>query len=236
MKDESAFSSVVLPEPVPPQTSRLQRRRTARPSSSASGAVSVPLATSSSGVKPRRRKRRIVEHRPVERERRDHHVHARAVGQAGVDERLGLVDAAAERREDALDRVAELPVAREPDLGGLEPPAPLDPRRRGAADQDLVDLGVGEQRLERPEAERALGDPGHERGSRPLVEHRRLAVDERPDPLLRVLRRARIRGPREHPLAEGAGQAVERGLARIEVGRRPALRDRTRVSVARRPI
>jgi hypothetical protein len=41
MKEDSALSSVVLPEPVPPQTSRLQRRRTARASSSASGAVSV---------------------------------------------------------------------------------------------------------------------------------------------------------------------------------------------------
>src|SRR4051794_9860228 len=64
MNEDSALSSVVLPEPVPPQTSRLQRRRTARASSSASGAVSVPFATSSSGVKPRRRKRRMVRTAP----------------------------------------------------------------------------------------------------------------------------------------------------------------------------
>ena len=45
------------------------------------------------------------QHRAVERERRHDDVHARAVGEAGVDQRLGLVDAPAERSEDALDRV-----------------------------------------------------------------------------------------------------------------------------------
>ena len=55
--------------------------------------------------------------RPVERERRQHHVHARAVGQARVAERLGLVRAPPERRQDPLDRVPQLGLAREADVG-----------------------------------------------------------------------------------------------------------------------
>ena len=172
--------------------------------------MSVPFATSSSGVKPRRRKRRIVSTGPSSASGGIDDVHARAVGQAGVAQRLGLVDAAAERGEDALDRVAQLAVRREPDLGGLEPPAALDPRRRGAADEDLVDLGVGQQRLERAEAERALGDPGDERVARALVEHRRLAVDEASGSAPGVVGRAGLRRLREHALAQRAGEAVER--------------------------
>ena len=43
------------------------------------------------------------EDRPVERQRRDDGVHARAVGQARVDHRRALVDAAADARDDAVD-------------------------------------------------------------------------------------------------------------------------------------
>ena len=214
MKDESALSSVVLPEPVPPQTSRLQRRRTARASSSASGAVSVPLATRSSGVKPRRRKRRIVSTGP-------------SSASGGITtftrepsgRRASHSGSASSTRRPSGARMRSIawrssPVAGEADVGGLEPSAPLDPGGRRPAHQHLVDLGVRQQRLERAEPERALGDAGDERGARTLVEHRRLAVDERADPLLRVLGRAGVDGPREHPLAEGAGEPVERGAPR----------------------
>ena len=60
MNPPRALSVVVLPEPVPPQTRMLQRLRTAPARNSSRGVVSVPAATSSSPVKPRRRKRRIV--------------------------------------------------------------------------------------------------------------------------------------------------------------------------------
>ena len=133
------------------------------------------------------------------------------VGQAGVAQRLGLVDPAPERREDALDRVPELALAGEADVRRLEAPAALDPRRRGAAHEHLVDLRVGEQRLERPEPERALGDPGDERVARPLVEHRRLAVHERADPRLRVIEGCRVGRLREHALAQRRREAVEGG-------------------------
>ena len=166
MKLESALSSVVLPEPVPPQTSRLQRRRDRSREELGERRGQRPVGHELLGREAAAAEAADGQHRAVERERRDHHVDARAVGQAGVDERLGLVDAPAERREDALDRVPELAVAGEADVGGLEPPVPLDPGGRGAGDEDLVDLGIGEQRLERAEPERALRDPGDERRAR----------------------------------------------------------------------
>ena len=125
----------------------------------ASGAVSVPFSTSSSGLKPRRRKRRIVSTGPSSASGGTTTFTREPSGRRASHERLGLVDAAAERREDALDRVPQLGLGREAGRGRLEPAAALDPRRRGPADEDLVDLGVGEQRLERPEPERPLGDP-----------------------------------------------------------------------------
>ena len=68
---------------------------------------------------------------------------------------------------------AQLGLAREPHVGLREPAAALDPHRRGPADEDLVDAGVAQQRLERPEADRALGDPRRERRAGARVEHAR---------------------------------------------------------------
>ena len=132
---------------------RVEQRRLARARAAADEQVAAPPDRAPEQLGERRRQRAVGDelvgreaaaaeapdrqHRPVERERRDHHVDARAVGQAGIDERLGLVDAAAERGEDALDRVPELAVAAEADLGRLEPaararPTPARCRTRGS--------------------------------------------------------------------------------------------------------
>ena len=66
--------------------------------------------------------------RAVQRQRRDHDVDARAVGQPRVAQRLGLVDAAPERREDPLDRVQQLGLVGERDRRRLEPAARARPR------------------------------------------------------------------------------------------------------------
>ena len=208
----SAPSVVVFPEPVPPQISSVQRARTARPRKSSSGGASVPAATSSRGVNPRGRKRRMVEHRPVERQRREHDVHARAVGQAGVAERLGLVRAPAERREDALDHVAQVALGGEADAGLREPAAPFHPHGRGAAHEDLVHGGIAQQRLERAEPDGALGHPGGERGPRAGVEHRGLALDERADAVAGVVAARGLARPVDEPAAQRVGQLVE-GIA-----------------------
>ena len=54
--------------------------------------------------------------RPDERDGRDDDVHARAIGQAGIDDRAGLVDVAAERRDDAVDDAAHVLVVVELDV------------------------------------------------------------------------------------------------------------------------
>ena len=209
MNDDSALSVVVLPEPVPPQTRIVARARTARARKSSSGRVSVPFSTRSSGVKPRRRKRRIVSAGPVERQRRDHDVDARAVGQPRVGQRLGLVDPPAERREDPLDRVAQVALARE-----ARPRCARAARRArptpAAVPETMISStsGSAQQRLERAEPERALGDPGGEPLARARVEHGGLAVHERADPLrLRTSVTLPRRG--QQPLAQRAGQRVE---------------------------
>jgi hypothetical protein len=65
MPPESAFSVVVLPEPVPPLTSTDARAATHSARNSASAAGSAPRTTSSRSEKPSRRKRRIVRHGPA---------------------------------------------------------------------------------------------------------------------------------------------------------------------------
>ena len=87
-------------------------------------------------------------------------------------------------------------------------PAALDPDRRRPADHDLVDRGVAQQRLQRAEAERALGDPLGELGARVGVEHRRLAVHERADPLGRG-RPPAPAGVGEQAVAQVGGELVE---------------------------
>ena len=80
---------------------------------SASSFVSAPVATRSFD-------RHLVgaelpdgDRRALRRDRRDDHVDARAVGQTRVDHRRRLVDAAAERRDDALDDAHDVPVVAE---------------------------------------------------------------------------------------------------------------------------
>ena len=60
---------------------------------------------------------------PVERQRRDDRVDAGAVGQAGVDQRRGLVDAPADPGDDAVDDPAQVLVGDEADGGAVSLPA-----------------------------------------------------------------------------------------------------------------
>ena len=185
------------------------RGRRARSTSAQRRPARCRFATRSAEVRARRRKRRIVSTGPSTRQRRQHDVHARPVGQAGVAERLGLVDAAPERREDPLDGVAELRLAREPGPAAA-PAARARSTHTGPTPltMHLVDLRVAQQRLERPEAERALGDPVGQRGPRALVEHRGLAC-----------RRAPGRRPRPRPPPPPRRPGARAGRPRARRGR-----------------
>ena len=106
--DDSALSVVVLPEPVPPLTRMLSAGAHRARQQVAQRRLPGPGGDQVVGAQPARAEAADRQHRPVERQRRDHDVDARAVGQPRVAQRLGLVDAAPERREDPLDRVAQL--------------------------------------------------------------------------------------------------------------------------------
>ena len=146
----------------------------------------------------------------VERQRRQHDVHPRSVGQPCIAQRLGLVDPATERREDALDRVAQIGIARETHVRLLDAPAALDPDGPKPGHHDLVDLGIPQQRLERPQAEGPLGHPGDELLAVIRVQQPRLPLDQHPDAGLGVEAGVLPRAL-DQPLAQRARQLVERG-------------------------
>ena len=89
----------------------------------------------------------------AQRERRDDDVDAAAVLEAGVGERRGLVDAAADLVDDPLGDLEQMLLVAELDLGELELALPLDVGLVRAVDHDVADVGVVEQLLERAEAE-----------------------------------------------------------------------------------
>ena len=205
-KLDSALSVVVLPEPVPPQTRIVARARTARARKSSSGRVSVPLATRSSGENPARRKRRIVSAGPSSASggsttliREPSGNRASASGSASSARRpSGARIRSIASRSDGL--------VLEPHAGRLQPPGPLDPHRRGPADHDLVHGGVGQQGLERPEPERALGDPRHEIRAPILAQHAGLAIHQGADAAGKI---AVVLGGREQPLPQVGRERVE---------------------------
>ncbi len=116
--------------------------------------------------------------RAVDGEWRDHHVDARAVRQAAVRHRAELVDPAADRTEHALDHVAQSLLSRERDVGSDQAAPSFDPDLPVTVDQNLLDVRVPEQLLQRPEADRVAKDAiGDGFPARPR-EQCRLVVDQ----------------------------------------------------------
>ena len=89
-------------------------------------------------------------------------------------------------------------------------PRPLDPHHSGAVDHHLVDLGIGEQRLERAEAERALGDHVRQLGAHVLVQQRRLEVHQRADAVRQVGAIGSLSRLAKQPLTQRVRQLVKR--------------------------
>ncbi len=130
------------------QNGGLRLRRTP-PETAACRASAVLLASISSDVMTWRPKRRMVSARPIERQRRNDGVHARAVEQPRVDDGLRFVDAPAHLRHDLFDDVQQVRVVLEPHRGQRELAAALDVDLVEAVDQDVGDRRLLEQRFER---------------------------------------------------------------------------------------
>ena len=94
--------------------------------------------------------------RARQRQRRDDRVDAGAVGQAGIDHRRRLVDAAADLGDDLVDDPAEVRVVGKANRRLVEPSLALDPDLAGAVDHDFRDRVVAEQALEGAVAENVV--------------------------------------------------------------------------------
>ena len=81
-------------------------------------------------------------------------------GEPRVDHRRRLVDAPAERRDDALDDARSTCSSSVKNCASVSSslPVALDVDAVGAVDHDLGDRGVVEEALERPEAQRLVDD------------------------------------------------------------------------------
>ena len=158
MKDERMLSIVVLPEPVPPATKMFRRASTHALRKSNISGVAVPKRMRSSTVNGDAANFRTVMTGPDQADGRDDGVDARAVHEAGVDHRAGLIDAAADGRDDAVDDAHHVVVVLERDVGQLQLAGTLDVDLARAVDHDFRDALVTQQGLERTEADDLIGD------------------------------------------------------------------------------
>ena len=115
MKCESAFMSVVLPVPVPPEMMRLtgfdhashQRRAAGRDGADLNQPVEVERNLGELADR---------QERPVQRHGLDDCVDARAVGEASVDHRLRFIDTPADGGDDLVDDPQKMRLVLEGDV------------------------------------------------------------------------------------------------------------------------
>ena len=96
--------------------------------------------------------------RAVDADRADGCVEARAVQHARVDHRLQFVDPAADGGDDLVDDSKEMRLVLERDVDLLQLAALFDKAVLVAVDQDVVDVRIFQQRLQRAEADHLVDD------------------------------------------------------------------------------
>ncbi|MNP24523.1 hypothetical protein D3C76_1172880 [compost metagenome] len=116
--------------------------------------------------------------RPVYGQRRNDGVDPRTVLQPRVHQRRGLVDAPPEAGDDAVDDVQQVLVVAEAHIGALQLAVALDVDRGVAVDQDVRHAAVGQQRLQRPEAEHLVGDLLDDQLAATGADRRRMLVEQ----------------------------------------------------------
>ena len=176
MNPDSTFSSVVFPEPVPPETIRFRR-----PAIAACRNVQHRLGPRVAGdevlgaetIGPESADRHG---RAIERQRRDDRVDARAVGKTRVHHRARLVDPAADGADDPLDDLHQVHVVLEHDRRFLELALALDVHLVVAVHEDVGDGLVAQQLFERPEPEQLVDHIGDERLSLEQAERGRVRL------------------------------------------------------------
>ena len=125
--------------------------------------------------------------RPVDRQRRNDRVDAGAVGESGVDHRADLVAAAADRADDLVDDVHQVGVVLELDVGQFQSSLAFDVDLPRAVDQDVADVRVGQEELQRSEAEGLVEDLADQALALGEVEDRLFLVAELGDEFANLL-------------------------------------------------
>src|SRR6266702_556311 len=153
--DDSTFSVVVLPDPVPPPIAMFSRPRTQASSRSATSGLIVPKAIRSLTVNGSAANLRIVSMEP-----------SSATGGTTAFTRLpsgsrastiGL-DSSTDPGNDLLDGAAQVSLVGERRRDGIDPAVALDVDLVEPVDHDLGDIGIAQVRLERTVAEDLVGD------------------------------------------------------------------------------
>src|SRR5580704_9311173 len=98
------------------------------------------------------------EARSIDGQRRNDGVHARTVGQAGIDHRRRFVHAATHRGNDAVDDAHEMDVVAELDGGHLQNTFALDVDSLVSVDENIRHRRIGQKRLERSQSEDFIED------------------------------------------------------------------------------
>ena len=157
MKFDSALSIVVLPDPVPPAMSVETLPATAAARTSAIAGRKRPDFDKPVHVEDALGEFSNRNQRPIDGDRPDRDIDARAVAQPRVDHGRGFVDAPSDRRDDPVDDAQEVRFVLEMDLGLLQLPEALDEAALMRVDENVGDRRVLQQGLERTIA-RHLGD------------------------------------------------------------------------------
>ena len=194
-RPSSVESRVVFPDPVPPLTRSAARARDqvlqqpgSRRGQGARGHQLVEGERDPRGHPQRQR-------RPGARDGREHGVQPRAVGEAHVHVRRGVVETPAAARGQPLRQAADRLVVGEADLGGLQARTPVDVDPVGAVDQDVGDARQPQQRLEE-------AGPEHVAAQRVVDREDRGVADRQPGLPERLghPRRREVAGPAAEPV------------------------------------
>src|SRR5207302_239847 len=89
----------------------------------------------------------------VDRQRWSNDIDAGAVGETGIADRRGFIDAATDLADDALADIHQLRIVAKADIGFLDAAVHLDVAAGSAVHHDVGDVVAGKQRLERPKTE-----------------------------------------------------------------------------------
>ena len=108
----------------------------------------------------------------VDGDRRDHCMQACSVDKACVDIGSGVIEPAPDRSGESLGEPANLAIGAESDSGSLEPLSAVDPHGIGTIHEDIGDIALLQEDLERPGADELAPQALDER------QHRLIAEDD----------------------------------------------------------